>query len=76
MVWLSPSGHGGFGNGKIHVCTGFPPPQVALHIILSNEVDAVYIDRYFFLSFFLYVLTSVEDIRWGSVYKCKGGLVE
>ena len=27
-------------------------------------------------SFFLYVLTSVEDIRRGLVYKCKGGLVE
>ena len=27
----------------------------------------------FFLSFFLYVLTSVEDIRRASVYKCKGG---
>ena len=28
----------------------------------------------FFLSFFLYVLTSVEDIRRGSVYKsAKGG---
>ena len=26
-----------------------------------------------FFSFFLYVLTSVEDIRRGSVYKCKGG---
>ena len=26
-----------------------------------------------FLSFFLYVLTSVEDIRRASVYKCKGG---
>ena len=23
------------------------------------------------LSFFLYVLTSVEDIRWGSVCKCQ-----
>ena len=27
----------------------------------------------FFLSFFLNVLTSVEDIRRGSVYKCKRG---
>ena len=30
-----------------------------------------------YLSIFLYVLTSVEDIRQGLVYKCKGvGLVE
>ena len=28
---------------------------------------------HFFLSFFLYVLTSVEDIRRGSLYKCKLG---
>ena len=28
----------------------------------------------FFLSFFLYVLTSMEDIRRGSVYKWKGGV--
>ena len=28
------------------------------------------------ISFFLYILTSVEDIRQGLVYKCKGGLVE
>ena len=27
----------------------------------------------FLLSFFLYVLTSMEDIRRGSVYKCKAG---
>ena len=26
------------------------------------------------ISFFLYVLTSVEDIRWGLVYKCKMGV--
>ena len=24
------------------ICPGFPPPQAALHIILSNEGDAVY----------------------------------
>ena len=28
----------------------------------------------FFLSFFLYVLTTVEDIRRDSVYKCKVGV--
>ena len=28
------------------------------------------------LSFFLYVLTSVKDIRQGSVYKCKKGSIE
>ena len=26
------------------ICPGFPPPQTALRIILSNEGDAVYID--------------------------------
>ena len=30
-------------------------------------------DTEVFLSFFLYVLTSVKDIKRGSVYKCKGG---
>ena len=29
---------------------------------------------YICLSFFLYVLTSMEDISRGSVYKCKGGV--
>ena len=39
--------------------------------------DEAYLDDqdvpFFLFSFFLYVLTSVEDIRRGSVYKCKGG---
>ena len=31
--------------GNAEICPGFPPPQAALRIILSNEGDAVYIDR-------------------------------
>ena len=31
--------------GNAEICPGFPPPQTALHIILSNEGDAVYVDR-------------------------------
>ena len=34
--------------GNAEICPGFPPPQAALRIILSNEDDAVYIDRFFF----------------------------
>ena len=29
--------------GNAEICPGFPPPQAALRIILSNEGDAVYI---------------------------------
>ena len=32
--------------GDADICSGFSPPQAALRIILSNEGDAVYIDRY------------------------------
>ena len=32
--------------GNDEICPGFPPPQVALRIILSNQGDTVYIDRY------------------------------
>ena len=32
--------------GNAEICPGFPPPQAALCIILSNEGDAVYLDRY------------------------------
>ena len=32
--------------GDANICSGFSPPQAALHIILGNEGDAVYIDRY------------------------------
>ena len=32
--------------GDADICSGFSPPQAALHIILSNESDAVYIDGY------------------------------
>ena len=28
--------------GNAEICPGFPPLQAALHIILSNEGDAVY----------------------------------
>ena len=28
--------------GNAEICPGFPPPQAALRIILSNEGDAVY----------------------------------
>ena len=28
------------------ICPGFPPPQASLRIILSNEGDAVYVDRW------------------------------
>ena len=42
--------------------------------VTSNNSDSEQI----FISFCLYVLTSMEDIRRGSVYKCKGvgGLAE
>ena len=33
-------------SGDAEICTGFPPPQAALRIILSNEGDAVCLDRY------------------------------
>ena len=33
-------------SGDAEICTGFLPPQAALRIMLSNESDAVYIDRY------------------------------
>ena len=46
VVWPSPSGRGGFTgiSRNSERCPGFPPPQAALRIILSNEGDAVYID--------------------------------
>ena len=31
--------------GNAEICPGFPPPQAALHIIFSNEGDALYISR-------------------------------
>ena len=31
--------------GNAGICPGFSPPRAALRIILSNEGDAVYIDR-------------------------------
>ena len=31
-------------TGNAEICSGFPPPQAALRIILSNEGDVVYID--------------------------------
>ena len=40
---------------------------------LTHSSISDYTDAQVFLSFFLYVLTSVEDIRRGSVYKCKVG---
>ena len=31
--------------GNAEICPGFPSPQTALHIQLSNKVDTEYIDR-------------------------------
>ena len=47
MVWLSPGGSGGFTgiSRDAEICPGFPPPQAALRIILSNEGVEVSIDR-------------------------------
>ena len=31
--------------GNAEICPGFPQPQAALRLLLSNEGDTVYIDR-------------------------------
>ena len=39
-------GRGGFtGISNAEICSGFPPSQAALRIILSNDGEAVYINR-------------------------------
>ena len=46
--------------------------QIDFDVRTMDQVN--YVSLSIFLSFFLYVLTSVEDIRRGSVYKCKRGV--
>ena len=48
VVWLLPGGSIGFTgiSPDAEICHGFPPPQAALRIILSNEGFEVSIDRY------------------------------
>ena len=66
----------------IHYSSGFSPPQAALHIILSNEGDAVYIDKYVSASspmgavvtndwcIISHLLTRIRAELWP--YKCPG----
>ena len=41
VVWLSPAGCGGFTgiSRNAEMCSGFPPPQVALVTVASGKRD-------------------------------------
>ena len=47
VVWLLPGGSGGFTGipRDAEMCPGFPPPEAALRIILSNEGVEISIDK-------------------------------